>query len=131
LHGGGGSGDWYYDDGFCIIFPLTMKEEVQDIMEVIFLHRPIGVLTPEMMKAGVDAGKQILEKPTEFVPGGKIIAVYYARAQWLIVCIWEVPDMEAIMPFLEQMRIFGWNTEVIPAEKGEVAIDKIAKALGM
>jgi len=33
------------------------------------------------------------------------------------------------MPFLEQMSMFGWNNEVIPAEKMEVHMEKLAKAL--
>lgn len=99
-------------------------------MEVIIIHKPIGVISPEMLKAGIEATKKLLAKPDEFVPGGKLIAAYYARCQWLIVCVWDVPAVEALMPFLEQINMLGWNNEVIPAEKAEVAIEKTAKALG-
>ena len=63
------------------------------------------------------------------MPGGKLIGSYYARGEWPAVCIWEVPNIEALMPSVEQMRMLGWNNEVIPAEKAEVAIEKAVKAL--
>jgi len=100
-------------------------------MEVILIHRPVGMIPPEMATMGIQAARDVLSKPSEVVPGGKLIASYYARAQWLVVCVWEVTDLEALMPFLEGMRLQGWNTEVIPAEKGKVAVGKLAKALGI
>lgn len=98
-------------------------------MEVILIHKPMGTLPPEMLTAGMELTQKVMAKPEEFVPGGKLIAAYFARSLWLAVCIWEVPTVEALMPFLEQTNMLGWNNEVIPAEKADVAIEKATKAL--
>jgi len=100
-------------------------------MEIVLIHKPIGVIPPDMATAGLQLGRNAVNKPGEVVPGGKLIASYYARAMWLIVCIWEVPKVEDLMPFVEQLMMVGWNTEIIPAEKGEIAAEKFAKALGL
>jgi len=63
------------------------------------------------------------------VPGGKLIAAYGARALSMVVCLWEVPSMEALVPVLEQMNMLGWDTDTIPVEKMEVALPKFEKAL--
>jgi hypothetical protein len=115
----------------CIIFQQILIEEVCSVMEIILIHKPIGTLSPDTATAGLQLGRNAVTKPGEVVPGGKLIASYYARALWLIVCIWDVPNVEALMPFVEQLMMLGWNTEIIPAEKGEVAVEKIAKALGL
>lgn len=98
-------------------------------MEFILIHKAIVPLPPEAGKAMFEFGRKLLAKPGEVVPGGKLIASYAARGQWTGVCIWDVPNVEALMPFLEQMSAFGWNNEVIPAEKMEVHMEKLAKAL--
>ncbi|MBA7687027.1 hypothetical protein ES703_95487 [subsurface metagenome] len=98
-------------------------------MEVLLIHKLIGVVPPEMMAASIDIGKKLVAKPGEFVPGGKLIAAYGARALSMIVCLWEVPSMEALMPVLEQMNMLGWDTDTIPVEKMEVALPKFEKAL--
>lgn len=98
-------------------------------MEFILIHRPIGPLPPEFMKAGIEFAKKLLEKPEELVPGGKLIAAYGARCESLVVCIWDVPNAENLIPAFEQLNLLGWNTEVIPAEKMEVSIPKFEKAL--
>ena len=98
-------------------------------MEIVVIHKPIGVVLPEMMTAGIELTRKLLAKPGEFVPGGKLIGSYYARCEWVVVCIWEVPTVEALVPVLEQMKMLGWNTEVIPVEKSEVAVEKAAKLL--
>ena len=82
-----------------------------------------------MMTAGMDMGKKLCAKPGEFVPGGKLIGSYMARGKNMLVCIWDVPSVDALMPVMEQMKMGGWNTEVIPVEKTEVAISKLEKAL--
>ena len=97
-------------------------------MEVLLIHSPMTV-PPEMVAARIDISKKLLAKPGEFVPGGKLIAAYGARALSMAVCLWEVPSMEALMPALEQMNMLGWNTDTIPVEKMEVAIPKLEKAL--
>ena len=98
-------------------------------MEVLLIHRLNGVVPPEMMAASLEIGKKLNFKPEELVPGGKLIAAYSARALSMVVCLWEVPNVEALMPPLEQMNMLGWNTETIPVEKMEVAIPKFEKAL--
>ena len=97
-------------------------------MEVLLVHKLMGVVPPEMMAAGLEIGKKIVANPGEVVPGGKLIASYSARALSMIVCLWEVPSMEALMPVLEQMNMLGWDTDTIPVEKMDVAIPKLEKA---
>lgn len=104
------------DDGY------TIDEE--NIMEFILLHRPLGPLPPEVLKSALEFTKQLNAEPSKFVPGGKIIAAYNGRSQWLQVCIWEAPSIDAMMPLLEAFAGMAINTEVIPAEKIEVAIPK-------
>jgi hypothetical protein len=98
-------------------------------MEVLLIHKLMGVVPPEMMAASIEMGKKLVAKPGEFVPGGKLIASYGARALSMVVCLWEVPSMEALMPALEQMNMLGWNTDTIAVEKMEVALPKLEKAL--
>jgi hypothetical protein len=98
-------------------------------MEVLLIHRLNGVVPPEMMAASLEIGKKLNYNTEELVPGGKVIAAYAARALSMVVCLWEVPSMEALMPALEQMNMLGWDTDTIPVEKMEVAIPKFEKAL--
>lgn len=98
-------------------------------MEFILLHRPLGPLPPEVLKKTLEFVKQLNAEPSRFVPGGKIVAAYNGRNQWLQVCIWEAPSLDAMMPFLEAMAGMGFNTEVIPADKMEDAIPKWEKQL--
>ena len=98
-------------------------------MEVLLIHKPAGLLPPELMAASLEIGKKLEANPGEIVPGGKMIASYSARGLSMIVCIWEVPNMEALMPLEEQMNMLGWETDTIPVEKMEVAIPKFEKAL--
>ena len=98
-------------------------------MEVLLIHKPRGIVPPEMMAAGVELGKKIATKPGEVVPGGKLTASYHARAIGMIVCLWEVPSIEALMPVGEQMSMMGWDTDIIPVDKMKVALAKYEKAL--
>ena len=98
-------------------------------MEVLLIHKMMGVVPPEMMAASLEIGKKVITNPGEIVPGGKLIASYSARGLSMIICIWEVPSMEALMPLEEQMNMFGWETDTIPVEKMEVALPKFEKAL--
>ena len=98
-------------------------------MEVLLIHRLNGVVPPEMMAAALEIGKKLTFNPEELVPGGKVIAAYGARALSMAVCLWEVPNMEALMPALEQMNMLGWDTDTIPVEKMEVVVPKMEKAL--
>ena len=106
----------------------TLRRKVKK-MEVLVIHKTIGLLPPEMMAAGVELGKKIVAKPGEVVPGGKLISSYMARGINMVVCLWDVPSVDALMPVLEQMKMSGWNTDMIPVEKTEVAISKLEKAL--
>ena len=39
------------------------------------------------------------------------------------------PNFDSVAPMLRQMMAAGWNTEVIPVEKSEVAIANMEKAM--
>lgn len=93
------------------------------------IHRQLGPVPAEMMKKTMEIGKQLDADPSKFVPGGKLIASYKACGQSLIVCIWEVPTVEALIPLLEQMNFMEWETEVIPAEKMATFLPKAEKLL--
>ena len=98
-------------------------------MEVLLIHKPRGVVPPEGMAAAMELGKKISTSPGEVVPGGKLTASYHARGIGMVVCLWEVPNMEALMPVCEQMMMMGWDTDTIPVDKMEVALAKYEKAL--
>jgi len=89
----------------------------------------MGPLPPEALNKAVEVGLQFVAEPSKFVPGGKLIAAYNAQAQGLIFCIWDVPSVDVVMPFLEQVHLMGWNTEIIPIEKMEVRMPKLKKML--
>lgn len=98
-------------------------------MEFILIHKPLGPLPPENLAAALEFVKKIVEDPAKVVEGGKVIAAYNGRGQWLQVCIWDAPSVEALLPLVEGMTGMGFNTEVIPAEKVEAAIPKWEKGL--
>jgi hypothetical protein len=97
-------------------------------MEVVLIHKTVGVIPPDMMKIGVEMGKQLVSKPEQFVPNGKIISSFAARNDWMIICSWDVPSVDILVPVAEQMKMVGWTTEIIPVEKTEVWISKFEKA---
>ena len=96
-------------------------------MEVLLIHRPRGMLPPELMKASIEVGNQIIIKGP--LGGCKLLASYTARNQMLIVCIVDTPSMDEVIPIVEQMMMVGWDTEIIPVEKTIVAFPKMEKAL--
>jgi hypothetical protein len=98
-------------------------------MEILLIHKPRGIVPPEMMAAALEIGKKIMTNPGQVVPGGKLIGSYHARAIGMLVCLWEVPSIEALMPVGEQMSMMGWDTDIIPVDKMEVALAKFEKAL--
>lgn len=98
-------------------------------MEVLLIHKPIGMLPPEMWAASLEVGKKLEANPGALVPGGKLVASYGARALSTIFCLWEVPSIDALMPLLEQMNMMGWETDIIPVETMEVGLPKAEKAL--
>jgi hypothetical protein len=98
-------------------------------MEYILIHTPRGINPPEVVTRNTEMMKKFFAKPEDFVPGGKMIASYGARTKQFVVCITDVPSIDALCPFLEQLMMSGWDTEVIPAEKTTVCLEKIEKAL--
>jgi hypothetical protein len=98
-------------------------------MEFILIHTPNSNLTPQSMPALIEMGKQVSANPEQFVPGAKMLAAYSAQAKMFMVCFWEAPSIDAIMPSLEQMSMMGFDTEVIPADKLSVKMEKLAKAM--
>ena len=98
-------------------------------MEVLLIHKAVGLLPPESWVALTEMGKKLQANPGEFVPGGKLIAAYSARALSMIICLWEVPSMEAMMPALEQMNMLGMDTDTILVDKLPVGIAKFEQAL--
>ena len=98
-------------------------------MEFVLIHRQLGPVPPEVMKKAIETAKELDADPSKFVPGGKLIASYKASGQSLVVCIWEAPTVDALIPLLEQMNFLEWETEVIPAEKMTTFIPKAEKML--
>lgn len=98
-------------------------------MDYVLIHKPVGALPPEAMKLTLEMAKRLRAKPQEFVPGGKVIGSYYAIGMQEIFCIWSVPNIDALTGLLRNMSIAGWNTEVIPVENGQTAIESIEKAM--
>jgi hypothetical protein len=98
-------------------------------MEYILIHKPIGLLPPEAMKLTMEKAKQLSANVQAFVPGGNLIASYYAVAVQEIFCVWDLPNFESIAPVLRQMMAAGWNTEVIPVEKSAVALANMEKMM--
>jgi len=94
-------------------------------MEFVLLHRMIGTPTPESLKGIIELSK----RAEELVPQGKLIASYSFIAKAGSLCIWEVLNVEALVPIISQLINLGMETEVIPAEKTEVAIPKLEKAV--
>ena len=98
-------------------------------MEFVLIHRQLGPVPPELKKKAIEVGKGLNADPSKFVPGGKIVASYKAIGQSLVICIWDVPSVDALAPLLEQMNFMEWETEVIPAEKMSSFIPKAEKML--
>lgn len=98
-------------------------------MEVILLHRPVSLLPPELMKAAIDLGKDINAREQQVVPGGKLVSSYIASNQMLIICLWDVPNIDSLIPVCSQMNLMGWNTEIIPVQKSAEAIPMMEQAL--
>ena len=98
-------------------------------MGVILIHKLRGIVPPEMLIGSIELGKKLIANPEDLVPGGKIIACYSARGFSMIVCIWEVSSVKALMPFVEQLYMLGWDTDTVPADDFEVALPKHEKAI--
>lgn len=97
-------------------------------LEFVLIHKLQYTLPPGIFVAAIQFMKRVIEDSSEVVPCGKLIASYNACGQWLQVSIWDAPNIAALLPLIEEMRGLGFNTEVIPAEKAEVAIPKWEKS---
>ena len=93
-------------------------------MEFILIHRPIGVISPQVMLGTMEQVRELLAKPEGFVPGGRLIASYGARSKSFVVCVWEAPSVEVLCPVVEQLVLAGWETDIMPAEKMTVQVEK-------
>ncbi len=98
-------------------------------MEYVLIHKPIGLLPPEMMKLTIENAKKLMADTQAFVPGGKCTASYMAIGEQVIFCNWDVPNIDAFTNLLRQMSMVGWNTEVIPVERADVALPKMEQAI--
>ncbi len=98
-------------------------------MDFILKHKPMGVLPPEVMKACFDMAKQLSANPAQMVPGAKFKESYWQIGTQTIYCLWEAPNIDTIAPLLRQMSVMNWETEVIPVEKGEVALASTEKMM--
>lgn len=98
------------------------------ILEYIVIHRQLGPLPPEMYKKIIEFGKQFEADPTKFVPGGKNLGWYKALGQSMVICIWDVPSLDALTPMIQQLNFMEWESEVIPVEKVSDYIPKAEKA---
>jgi hypothetical protein len=97
-------------------------------MEYILIHTPRGIMTPEMLGPQLEMSKRFAAKPDDFVPGGKLITSYVARNKSLIVCIWDAPNAEALCPFVEQLELVGWDTDIMLAETFVAHVARAEKA---
>ena len=93
-------------------------------MEFILIHKPLGIVPPEVMGGTLEQVGKLLAKPDDFVPGGKLIASYGARSKSFVVCVWEAPSVEVLCPVVEQLVLAGWETDIMPAEKMTVQVEK-------
>jgi hypothetical protein len=96
-------------------------------MEYILIHTPNSNYTAAMFPAMLEMGKTVLENPEEMAPGCKMLAAYAGRTKLLMFCIWEAPSADNLVPGMEQMAMYGWDTDIIPADKLGVRLEKLAK----
>ena len=94
-------------------------------MEYLLIHTMIGPLPPEVQKMIIETTK----KRKEIAPGGKEICSYSMVGIPGAVCIWEAPNIEALVPLLEQLKNCGIKTEIIPLEKADVSLAKWEKTI--
>ena len=93
-------------------------------MEILLIHTQLGPVPPEMMVKTIEIAKELAADTAKFVPGGKLIGSYKAIGQSRVVCLWDVPSIDALTPLLEQMNFMEWETEVIPVETMDVFVPK-------
>jgi hypothetical protein len=95
-------------------------------MEFLLIHEAIGVFSPELMKTNMEFGKTI---KTGQSPYGTLVSTHMDCAKMRIFCLWDVANVESLLPLLGRMAILGWSTEVIPVLKTPDGLSKIEKTL--
>jgi hypothetical protein len=98
-------------------------------MEFMTIHTMGSTMTQETMVASLEMGKKLMAKPGDFVPGGKLLFSYAGRGKGIIVCLWEAPNVDCMMPALEQMHLLGWDTEIIPVDEMNIHLKKLEQAM--
>ncbi len=98
-------------------------------MEFILVHKPMGVLPSDMMKACFDMAKKLQANPGQFAPGAKFKESYWTIGKQTIYCLWEAPNIDSFASLLRQMSIMNWETDVVPVEKGDVALANTEKMM--
>ena len=93
-------------------------------MEILLIHTQLGPVPIEMTVKTIEIAKELAADPSKFVPGGKLKGSYKAIGQSCVVCLWDVPSIDALTPLLQQMNFMEWETEVIPVETMDVFISK-------
>jgi hypothetical protein len=79
--------------------------------------------------AAIDYAKNILSTPGKIVPGGKLIASYATLNDMMLVCIWDVPTLDALTLLVEQLNFLMTSTEIYPAVKADIFMSKFEMAL--
>ena len=98
-------------------------------MEILLIHTQLGPVPSAMMVKTIEIAKELATDTAKFVPWGKLIGSYKAIGQSRVVCLWDVPSIDALTPLLEQMNFMEWETEVIPVETMDVFIAKAEKVI--
>jgi hypothetical protein len=97
-------------------------------MMYILVHKMRGYMTPEQIMPMMEPTKNLVENPSSFVPGGKLIGSYVARNKNYVVCVWDAPDAEALSFLVEQMELGGWDTDIMLGETMAQHLERITKA---
>jgi hypothetical protein len=98
-------------------------------MEYVLLHTARGIFTPEMLMPMMEQSKKMAADPGAFVPGGKLIGSWAARNKALMVCVWEVPNVENLSGLVEMMELGGWDTDINLTESFPAHIERVGKAM--
>jgi hypothetical protein len=98
-------------------------------MEYILIHKGRGIFTPEMLMPMMEKSRQLAANPGAFVPEGKLVGSWVARNRALIVCIWDVPNVENLSGLVEMLEMGGWDTEINLSESFQAHIERTAKTM--
>jgi hypothetical protein len=98
-------------------------------MEYILIHTARGIFTPEMLMPMMEQSKAMAANPAAFVPGGKLVGSWAARNKALMVCVWDVPNVENLSGLVEMMEFGGWDTDINLAETFQAHLERIGKVM--